>query len=105
MRVATAALVGLMGVALCSCGLVTGSADQSYKNKQEPDSPAVQEQGSVLAGSGLDNIINGGGKKSGPQGGGGIGVNSFLWRASLDTLSFMPLASADPFGGVIITEW
>jgi hypothetical protein len=38
-------------------------------------------------------------------GGGGIGVNSFLWRASLDTISFMPLASADPFGGVIITDW
>jgi len=37
--------------------------------------------------------------------GGGIGVNAFLWRASLDTLSFMPLASADPFGGVIITDW
>jgi hypothetical protein len=36
---------------------------------------------------------------------GGIGVNSFLWRASLDTLAFMPLASADPFGGVIITDW
>ena len=35
----------------------------------------------------------------------GIGVNSFLWRASLDTISFMPLASADPFGGVIITDW
>jgi hypothetical protein len=28
-----------------------------------------------------------------------------LWRASLDTISFMPLASADPFGGVIITDW
>ena len=39
------------------------------------------------------------------DGGSGIGVNSFLWRASLDTLSFMPLASADPFGGVIITDW
>ncbi|MDH3911989.1 MAG: DUF3576 domain-containing protein, partial [Rhodospirillales bacterium] len=38
-------------------------------------------------------------------GGGGIGVNSFLWRASLDTISFMPLSSADPFGGVIITDW
>ncbi len=37
--------------------------------------------------------------------GGGIGVNSFLWRASLDSISFMPLASADPFGGVIITDW
>jgi len=35
----------------------------------------------------------------------GIGVNSFLWRASLDTLNFMPLTSADPFGGVIITDW
>ena len=35
----------------------------------------------------------------------GIGVNAFLWRAALDTLSFMPLASADPFGGVIITDW
>jgi hypothetical protein len=34
-----------------------------------------------------------------------IGVNSFLWRATLDTLSFMPLASADPFGGVVITDW
>ena len=34
-----------------------------------------------------------------------IGVNSFLWRAALDTLSFMPLASNDPFGGVIITDW
>ena len=34
-----------------------------------------------------------------------IGVNAFLWRASLDTIAFMPLASADPFGGVIITDW
>ncbi len=34
-----------------------------------------------------------------------LGVNSFLWRASLDTMSFMPFASADPFGGVIITDW
>ena len=37
--------------------------------------------------------------------GSGIDVNSYLWRASLDTISFMPLASADPFGGVIITDW
>ncbi|HVY14415.1 MAG TPA: DUF3576 domain-containing protein [Rhodopila sp.] len=38
-------------------------------------------------------------------GGSGIGVNAFLWRGALDTISFMPLASADPFGGVIITDW
>ena len=35
----------------------------------------------------------------------GLGVNSFLWRASLDTIVFMPVSSADPFGGVIITDW
>lgn len=34
-----------------------------------------------------------------------LGVNSHLWRASLDTISFMPLTSADPFGGVIMTDW
>ena len=34
-----------------------------------------------------------------------LGVNGYLWRASLDTLAFMPLASADPYGGVIITDW
>ena len=37
--------------------------------------------------------------------GGALGVNSFLWRASVDTISFMPVNSADPFGGVIITDW
>ncbi len=34
-----------------------------------------------------------------------LGVNGYLWRASLDTLAFMPLASADPYGGVILTDW
>ncbi len=34
-----------------------------------------------------------------------IGVNAYLWRASLDTMAFMPLASADPYGGIIITDW
>ncbi|AFX98671.1 hypothetical protein A1OE_478 [Candidatus Endolissoclinum faulkneri L2] len=34
-----------------------------------------------------------------------ITVNAFLWRATLDTLSFLPLDSADPFGGVIISDW
>ena len=32
-------------------------------------------------------------------------MNGYLWRATLDTLSFMPLASADPYGGVVITDW
>ena len=46
-----------------------------------------------------------GGDKSEDTGTTGIGVNSFLWRAALDTVSFMPVQSADPFGGVILTDW
>lgn len=34
-----------------------------------------------------------------------IGVNSYLWRAALDTLAFTPLAQTDSAGGVIVTEW
>ena len=34
-----------------------------------------------------------------------LGVNTYLWRASMETLNFMPLDQVDPFGGVIITDW
>ena len=46
----------------------------------------------------------GGGAKA-PASEGSIGVNGYLWRASLDTLAFMPLLTADPFGGVINYDW
>lgn len=45
------------------------------------------------------------GDTSGDGGGGGLGVNAYLWRGALDTLSFMPLVNADPLGGVIVTDW
>ena len=61
------------------------------------------ERESVFGSDGLS--IFGGKKKDADDGSTGIGVNTYLWRASLDTVSFMPLASADPFGGVIITDW
>lgn len=60
------------------------------------------EEPSVFGPNGLD--LFGTGKKD-KDAQTGIGVNSFLWRAALDTVSFMPLASADPFGGVILTDW
>jgi len=49
----------------------------------------------------------GGDSKTRPSGdsAAAISVNGYLWRASLDTLSFMPLSSADPYGGVIVTDW
>lgn len=59
----------------------------------------------VLFGKSRDQTPGGIGRAGPGSGGSGVAVNSFLWRASLDTISFMPLSSADPFGGVIITDW
>ena len=58
-------------------------------------------QGSIFGSA----SIFGANKKAQENAGPGIAVNSFLWRAALDTVSFMPLASADPFGGTILTDW
>lgn len=52
-----------------------------------------------------DALTFGKGAKSSSAGVSGITVNKYLWRASLDTISFLPLSSADPFGGVIISDW
>ena len=52
-----------------------------------------------------DGITFGGNSNSNTGAGPSIGVNAFLWRATLDTMSIWPINSADPFGGVIITDW
>lgn len=71
-----------------------------------PDPPPPTEDRTSSSSSdngGLIDSLFGSDSEPGVQS--GIAVNSFLWRASLDTISFMPLSSADPFGGVIITDW
>ncbi|HKK22260.1 MAG TPA: DUF3576 domain-containing protein [Pseudohaliea sp.] len=84
-----------------------GGGEPDYPPVVNPSSPTFrQPDGSVFGPGGLNLSLFGGDE----QGGGGpgepgIAVNSFLWRASLDTVSFMPIASADPFGGVILTDW
>ncbi|HYC98892.1 DUF3576 domain-containing protein [Brevundimonas sp.] len=66
---------------------------------------ALIASGLMLGGCGGIPGMGGGGAKPVPAGQTGIGVNAFLWRATLDTLSFMPLANADPWGGVINYDW
>ncbi len=66
--------------------------------------PVQKEEKEGLFGKGGLKLLGGDDSES-SSGNSGIAVNSYLWRASLDTISFMPLASTDPFGGVIITDW
>jgi hypothetical protein len=61
--------------------------------------------GCSIFGSSTANTSTASSSDIGPEENGALGVNAYLWRASLDTLSFLPLVSADPYGGVIITDW
>ena len=65
----------------------------------------VGVSGCSIFGSGTANTSTASSADLGPEENGALGVTAYLWRASLDTLSFLPLSSADPYGGVIITDW
>ncbi len=89
----------MLGVTACSW-LSTGDTSSYPKT----DEDRIKERVGKLTGEeGLS--IGGPSGKEKDAGKNPLGVNSFLWRATLDTLAFMPLASADPWGGVIITDW
>ncbi len=51
----------------------------------------------------VESLLNNNGQKV--VGSIGLPINAILWKSSLETVEFMPLASADPFGGIIITDW
>jgi hypothetical protein len=89
---------------LAGCGGVS-PADSTYRSNDPKDVEETESANSLFGAGGLTGLFTGNGSKKDAPGAQGIGVNTYLWRASLDTVSFMPLASADPFGGVIITDW
>jgi hypothetical protein len=104
------ALLMPLGLLMVACGGDTSSqirevGRDEYNSDSRRDrllratSPQGSAGGITVLGAGTEK------GQEDSRGGGGLGVNAFLWRATLDTLSFMPLASADPFGGVIITDW
>ena len=68
-------------------------------------SAGLMVSGCEIFGSSTANTAESSSSEMGPEETGSLGVNAYLWRATLDTLSFLPLASADPYGGVVITDW
>ncbi len=87
-------------IALAGCSSIETDSKNYPKDAEDM---RRAERGKIFGEDGIN--LFGGGSKEDDKKGGGIGVNSFLWRASLDTLSFMPITQADPFGGVILTDW
>jgi hypothetical protein len=78
-------------IALIASGLLLGAC-----TAERPLGPTV---GDVFGGG------SGAARRAAANAQAGIGVNAFLWRATLDTMSFMPLANADPWGGVVNYDW
>lgn len=87
---ATAALVAALAAAGCA-----------HKN----EAPSGQPAASAEQGHGGWGPFGGGDRARKRQEQQSIGVNSLLWRAALDTISFMPITLTDSFGGVILTDW
>lgn len=100
-------ILSILGIfLLTACGNINSDSsvyDDVNESKGKTTTAIGSKDDTVGGDDGLLNLFGKDNKNTG--GGSGIGVNGYLWRASLDTLSFMPLASADPFGGVIITDW
>ncbi len=84
------ALLVCLPMALTACG----GGDQKVKPVADA---GVGESATMVLPPGKDNKQQ--------EAGSNLAVNAYLWRGALDTLSFMPLASIDPYGGVIVTDW
>jgi len=78
----------------------TGIDQYDYLYDDRRRNPLLPDQGTIFSGDNslLANLRGGRDQNTLP-------VNKYLWRASLDTLSFMPLSSVDTFSGVIATDW
>jgi len=95
--VSTGATISLLALSACGSTGGTTATVNNYQTQNLPGAQATAQSRPLI-------VLGGGNKNTGSQAT-GIQVNAYLWRATLDTLSFMPLVSADPFGGVIITDW
>ena len=93
----TILLGAVLGLAACQ----NGDSKAEYPHNPGGADPYAQRE-TVFGTGGIGDIFSG--SKKSPEGA-VLGVNAYLWRASLDTVSFMPIASADPFGGTILTDW
>ena len=96
------AVIAVIGAGLNGCGSVTPATSTPYGHDEKYNQP---KSDTVFGSSGIAGMLGIKGGQGNANANTGVAVNAFLWRASLNTLSFLPLSSADPFGGVIITDW
>ena len=86
---------------VCVALLLTACSSDPEKPKATIEAPPPSTKAEASSDSGVFGMFSG----SSDTKKGGVAVNAYLWRASLDALSFMPMDQTDPFGGTIKTGW
>src|SRR3954467_11806320 len=96
----------ILFLAACACLLVACSTfGGKPQNNAAPAAATASVGTSSNSGGSWWWPFGGGSDTADSEGGPQLGGNAYLWRAALDTLNFIPLGSADPVGGIIITDW
>ncbi len=93
------------GAIIERAGVTMGSDNtaEGRKLQMEVAQNKLQSGGGLFGKKGGIDLLNQGSKTASI--GVGMPINPYLWKASLETINFMPLSSADPFAGLIITDW
>ncbi|WP_118133246.1 DUF3576 domain-containing protein [Oceanicella sp. SM1341] len=88
---------------LAACG-DSGSSGSNSRILTRSEAQALGDDSAVgTDGSTVGDIFGGGSVQQNT--GQSLQVNKYIWKGALETLSFLPLASTDPFSGVIVTDW
>ncbi|MGB0900927.1 DUF3576 domain-containing protein [Halocynthiibacter sp.] len=91
-------------ITLAACGDNRSARNDSYSGENRSQTPAIEQAKQELAGTSeretIWDLFN-----SGDDANVTLEVNKYIWRASLETLNFLPIQTADPFSGVISTGY
>jgi hypothetical protein len=104
-RARSASLPVFLGLILALAACQPDPVQPEFSGYDPRDQAFRDRFGTLGGGDGVTLFSNRRPEDQAGSGGGGIGVNAYLWRGALETIDFMPLVSADPFGGLIITDW
>ena len=89
-------------LALAACEGAVRPDEDPYTYDSGSRGQSYLPEGKITGDGGLFDLF---GREKKGDGGPGIGVNAYIWRGTLSTLAFMPISSADPFAGIILTDW
>ncbi|MAS86675.1 MAG: hypothetical protein CMH30_01650 [Micavibrio sp.] len=101
-------IIALFILSLTACSVLPkGEAKYPNQNREQQadQGSAYKDNETIFGEGGFGSVLMGKTDGDTADADNVLNINAFLWRASLETINFMPISQADPFGGVILTDW